>query len=106
MSVENLKKYGKMCADDEKVRSKAKEIGMQDIDGQIAYAKSLGLEFSKEDFEVLSKETGADRKDELNEEDLKKVAGGFLTTTLLISSAAAAVVAGAGTAAVINKPGW
>jgi hypothetical protein len=37
-----------MCTEDEKVRAGAEEIGLQDIDGQIAYAKSLGLEFSKD----------------------------------------------------------
>ena len=76
MSVENLKKYGKLCEEDEKVRAKAKEIGLQDLDGQIAYAKTLGLEFSKEDAEALAKEAGLDKKGELSEEDLKKVAGG------------------------------
>jgi predicted ribosomally synthesized peptide with nif11-like leader len=76
MSVENLKKYGKMCAEDEKVRARAKEIGLKDIDGQIAYGKSLGLEFSKEDMEALAKEAGVEGKAELSEEDLKKVAGG------------------------------
>ena len=77
MSVEKLKKYGQLCAENEEVRKKAKEIGVQDLDGQIAYGKSLGLEFSKEDFEALAKEAGLDGKSELNEEDLKKVAGGF-----------------------------
>jgi predicted ribosomally synthesized peptide with nif11-like leader len=87
VSVENLKKYGKLCEEDEKVRAKAKEIGLQDMDGQIAYAKSLGLEFSKEDIEALAKEAGLDKKDELSGEDLEKVAGGFTTSTV-----AAAVV--------------
>ena len=76
MSVENLKKYAKLCEEDEKVRAKAKEIGLQDLDGQIAHAKTLGLEFSKEDVEALAKEAGLNKKDELSEEDLKKVAGG------------------------------
>jgi hypothetical protein len=30
-NVENLKKYGKLCAEEEKVRAKA--IGMGDLDG-------------------------------------------------------------------------
>jgi lactobin A/cerein 7B family class IIb bacteriocin len=104
--MENLKKYGQMCADDEKVRARAKEIGMQDIDGQIAHAKSLGLEFSKEDMEVLAKEAGAENKDELSEEDLKKVAGGvfFVTTCLVVLAAAVAGVAGG--AAAGNRPKW
>ena len=82
MSVENLKKYGKLCAEDEKARNKAKEIGLQDLEGHIAYGKTLGLEFTKEDFEALAKEAGLDKKDkmskeDLSEEELKKVAGGF-----------------------------
>ena len=84
MSVENLKKYGQLCAENEEVRKKAKEIGIQDLEGQIAYGKTLGLEFSKEDFEALAKEdaealakeAGLDKKDGLSEEDLEKVAGG------------------------------
>jgi predicted ribosomally synthesized peptide with nif11-like leader len=84
MSVENLKKYGKLCSENEEVRKKAKEIGITDIDGQIAHAKSLGLEFSKEDFAALAQEAGLDGKNEISEEDLKKVAGGFGTTTAAI----------------------
>jgi hypothetical protein len=76
MSVENLKKYGHMCAEVEKARDRAKEIGLQDIDGQIAHAKSLGLEFSREDFEALAKEIGLEKKDDLSDEELEKVAGG------------------------------
>jgi predicted ribosomally synthesized peptide with nif11-like leader len=102
MSVENLKKYGKLCADDEKVRAKAKEIGLQDLDGQITYGKTLGLEFSKEDFADLAKEAGVEKKDELSEEDLKKVAGGIFTVT----GAAVAVSLAAGSAAVSTMPGW
>jgi predicted ribosomally synthesized peptide with nif11-like leader len=82
MSVENLKKYGKLCAEDEKVRAKAKEIGLQDLEGHIVYGKTLGLEFTKEDFEALAKEAGLDKKDELSEEDLAKVAGGAFTMLL------------------------
>jgi predicted ribosomally synthesized peptide with nif11-like leader len=90
VSVENLKKYGQLCEENEEVRKKAKEIGLKDLEGQIAYGKSLGLEFSKEDFEALAREAGVKRKDELSEEELKKVAGGFLT----LSAAALAVLSG------------
>ena len=62
MSVENLKKYGQLCGENGEVCKKAKEIGLQDLDGQIAYAKTLGLEFSKEDFKALVKEIGLDGK--------------------------------------------
>jgi predicted ribosomally synthesized peptide with nif11-like leader len=110
MSVENLKKYGEKCAKDEKVRARAKEIGLQDIDGQIAYGKSLGLEFSREDFEALAKEAGIEGKEELSEEDLKKVAGGFVSTTALVVGAACigAVAASVSSAAAVSTAakGW
>jgi predicted ribosomally synthesized peptide with nif11-like leader len=106
MSIENLKKYGKMCEDDEKVRAKAKEIGIQDIDGQIAYGKTLGLEFSKEDFEALAKEAGLEKKDELSEEDLQKVAGGFITATCAAMAVGAIALGGAAGSAAANAPGW
>jgi predicted ribosomally synthesized peptide with nif11-like leader len=107
VSVENLKKYGQLCADDEKVRNKAKEIGLKDLEGQIAHGKSLGLEFSREDFEALAREAGLEKKDELSEEDLKKVAGGFLSTTgLVLVGLGVAATAGAGSAALVSKPGW
>jgi predicted ribosomally synthesized peptide with nif11-like leader len=104
MSVLNLKKYGELCAKDTDVRKKAKEIGIEDLDGQIAHAKSLGLEISREDFVALAKEAGLEGKNELSEEDLKKVAGGVFTVT------AAALVTLAGlvglAAGLQNKPGW
>ena len=49
MSAETIKQFGQRIAEDEEVRAKAKEIGMTDLDGQTAYAKTLGLEFSIED---------------------------------------------------------
>jgi predicted ribosomally synthesized peptide with nif11-like leader len=110
MSVENLKKYGQLCAEDEKVRAKAKEIGLQDIDGQIAHGKSLGLEFSREDFQALAKEAGIEGKQELSEEDLKKVAGGFVTTTAALVGAACISAAAASVSAVAavsaGAKGW
>jgi predicted ribosomally synthesized peptide with nif11-like leader len=105
MSVENLKKYGQLCAENEEARHKAKEIGTQDLEGHIAHGHSLGLEFSGEDFEALAREVGGNRRDELSEDDLKKVAGGFLTTTaaVMLGFLAAGV---AGGAALANKPKW
>jgi predicted ribosomally synthesized peptide with nif11-like leader len=106
MSVENLKKYGKLCAEDGKIREKAKEIGTQDLDGHIAHAKTLGLDISREDFAALAKEAGIDGKDELSEEDLKKVAGGIITITAFAMIATIGAVTGAGVAAAVSKPGW
>jgi predicted ribosomally synthesized peptide with nif11-like leader len=108
MNVENLKKYGKLCAENEEVRKKAKEIGIGDLDGQIAYAKTLGLEFSKEDFAALAKEAGLEKKDELNEEDLKKVAGGLISFTLAMLGAVVGtgVVAGGAVAGATASKHW
>ncbi len=83
MSVEDLKKYGQLCNEKEEVRNQAKTIGLEDIGGQIAYAKELGLSFTQEDLVALAKEAGLEKCDELNEEDLEKVAGGVVTTTAL-----------------------
>jgi predicted ribosomally synthesized peptide with nif11-like leader len=105
MSVENLKKYGKLCEEKEDVRKKAKEIGLQDLDGQIAYGKSLGLEFSKEDFAALAKEAGVEKKDELSEAELKKVAGGVVTTTIGVALATLAV-SSVISASISTRPGW
>jgi predicted ribosomally synthesized peptide with nif11-like leader len=80
VSVENLKKYTKLCEENEETRKKAKGIGLKDLDGQIAYAKTLGLEISKADFEAMAKEAGLDEKKELSEADLEKVAGGWLVS--------------------------
>jgi predicted ribosomally synthesized peptide with nif11-like leader len=105
MSVENLKKYGQLCETNEEVRKKAKEIGLQDIDGQIAYAKTRGLDISKEDFAALAKEAGIEKKNELSEEDLKKVAGGFATTTAALVAVSVGMGA-AGGAAISNASKW
>jgi predicted ribosomally synthesized peptide with nif11-like leader len=105
MSVENLKEYGKRCAENEEVRKKAKEIGLKDIDGHIAHGKSLGLEFSEEDFAALAKEIGLDGKNELNEEELKKIAGGFAMATIGVACGVAAVVGTVGFLVGFNA-GW
>jgi predicted ribosomally synthesized peptide with nif11-like leader len=107
VSVENLKKYGQLCVDNEEVRKKAKEIGLQDLNGHIAYGKSLGLEFSKEDFEALAKEAGLGGQNELSEEELKKVAGGCATTTGMVLAALGGLAAGGSiTALVANLFEW
>jgi predicted ribosomally synthesized peptide with nif11-like leader len=106
VSVKNLKQYGKLCSEDDAVRKKAKEIGMKDTDGHIAHAKSLGLEISKEDFAALAKEAGLDGKNELSEEELKKVAGGVGTTTMLVVAAGMAVAGGVSGSVLANQPKW
>jgi predicted ribosomally synthesized peptide with nif11-like leader len=93
MSVKDLKAFGKKCAEDEKVRVKAKKIGVDNVDGMIAYAKELGFTITKADFQDLGKE--AKKSNELSEEQLEKIAGGVFTST---AGVAAAVAAGAAVA--------
>lgn len=101
MSVDNLKKYGMLCAQDEAVREKAQTIGLQDVGGQIAYATSLGLPFSQEDMAALARGVGAIQSDELSEEDLEKVAGGdFVPPGYVMTIAAGAGVAASTAVAV------
>lgn len=92
MSVADFKKYGQMIAENKDVREKAKAIGMNDITGQIAYAKDLGLEFTVSDMQEMAKESGIS-KDELSEEQLEQVAGGIATTTLAVIGAVVGVAA-------------
>jgi hypothetical protein len=106
MSVEDLKKYSEMCVKDENVRARAKEIGLRDADGHIAHGKSLGLEFSKEDFLALSKEASLYVKNELNEQELKKVAGGVVYTTIVLMGATVMALGALGFTTAANAPGW
>jgi lactobin A/cerein 7B family class IIb bacteriocin len=100
-------KYGELCAENEEIRKKAREIGLENLAGQIAHAKSLGLEFSGEDFVALAHEEGLDGKSELSEEELKKVAGGVGTlTAILLAGLGMAVIGGVAGASLTSKAGW
>jgi predicted ribosomally synthesized peptide with nif11-like leader len=83
MSVADLKKYSQMCQEDQTVRQQAKEIGMVNLEGQIAYAKELGLQFNKDDVQTLADEAGV-TKGELSEEQLEQIAGGCATLTAVV----------------------
>ena len=106
MSVENIKEYARRCAADPDLRAKAKAIGMTNLDGQIVNAKSLGLDWTKEDFAGFTKEMQAEG--ELSEEDLENVAGGIVTSTAAAVVAAAAAVVTAATAVTTTTAagGW
>ena len=98
MSVENFNKFGQMCADDEVVRAKAKEIGLEDIDGLIAYGKELGLEFTVDDLKNVAEGAGL-MNEELSEDQLEQVAGGVVTSTVGAVCGVVAAVSGVGAAA-------
>jgi predicted ribosomally synthesized peptide with nif11-like leader len=94
MSVEDLKKYGLLCGEQEEVRNKAKAIGLENVDGLIAHASELGLHFTQADIMALAQEGGVNMSDELSEEDLEKVAGGFATATAIACGGVAVAVLG------------
>jgi hypothetical protein len=106
MSVEDLKKYGKMAAEDPKVRAKAKEIGLMNVKGQAEYAKTLGLNFNEADMRALANE--ASPKGELTEKDLSAVAGGLVSATAMGVAGLAVAVVGVGAAvtSTTTAGGW
>ncbi len=106
MSVQDLKKYGKMAAEDPKVRAEAKKIGLMNVKGQAAYAKTLGLNFDEADMQALSRESVP--KGELSEKDLQAVAGGIASATALaVAGLAVGVVGvGAGVTSTVTSGGW
>jgi lactobin A/cerein 7B family class IIb bacteriocin len=105
MSLTDLKKYGQMCQEDLAVRQHAKEIGMVNLEGQMAYARELGLHFGKDDVQTLADEAGI-TKGELSEEQLEQIAGGCATLTLIGLGMVAGAVVGASVAGVATSKIW
>ena len=109
MSVENLKKFGMLCAENEAVRKRAREIGLNDLEGLMAYGREMELEFSSEDLTALAKDAGVSRQ-ELSEEQLEQVAGGFVTLTALavalVGVGVAGVMGGVGAAVTGSAGDW
>jgi predicted ribosomally synthesized peptide with nif11-like leader len=97
MSVVDLKEYGKRAASDPAVRAKAKEIGLQNIQAQADYAKTLGLNFTPADMKELAKEVAP--TGELSEEQLSSVAGGIVSATAMAAAAVVGTAVAVGTAA-------
>jgi len=106
MSVQDLKKYGKKAAEDPKVRAEAKKIGLQNVKGQAAYAKTLGFNFDERDMEALTKEMSP--TGELSEADLSSVAGGIATgvAAAAVGAAAGVVAAAAAVTSTTTSGGW
>ena len=93
MSLDSFKAFSLKVLEDQELKKKAKEIGINNIEGIISLAKENGFDIQKEDFEAAAKEFQS--KDELSDEDLEQVAGGFVTASVALGavSAAAAVTA-------------
>jgi predicted ribosomally synthesized peptide with nif11-like leader len=75
------------------------EISFGDPKAIIAYGRELGFEFDEKDLEELGSNV-LEQSDELSEEELEMVSGGFVTVGLAIAAmvgvmAGAALVAGA-----------
>ena len=109
MSVEDAKQYGQMIMEKEEVRKRAKEIGIADVEGQIAHARTLELDFTAEDLQALAKEAGFS-EDELSDEQLESIAGGLWTLTvgfaLNVVAGAALVYSAIGVGSVVTAAAW
>jgi len=99
MSVENLKAFGLKVVEDKELNRKAKETGLNNIEGMIALAKEYGYDISVKDFMDIAKEM--ESTDELSDEELEQVSGG---TSLV--AAAACVSAAAAVTSCTAQGGW
>lgn len=100
MSMESFKAFTFKVLEDEELKKKAKEIGINNIEAIIALAKENGFDIQKEDFEAAAKEF--ESNDELSDEDLEKVAGGVVTASVAL----AAVSAAAAVTSCTAQGGW
>ena len=98
MSVENLKEYARRCASEPELAAEAKAIGLEDLEGQMRHAGSLGLAWGEDDLAAFRSEvTNAEGEiEDISEDELSKVAGGLVTVTAAVVGAAVAGGAAAG----------
>ena len=86
MSIENLAEYIRQVDADPEKRARAREIGLDNIEGQMAFARSLSLEWDEADFEALARQAqkwkSGEGSGELSDEDLELVAGGVTVSPL------------------------
>ena len=119
MSVENLKEYARRCAADPELRAVAKDIGLGDVDEHMRHAGSMGLDWDKDDLVVFRKELGdGEDLEDLSEDELEQIAGGFVTATALavvgaVAGAAAGIAVGGiaagvavGAVGAAGRGGW
>ena len=108
MSVENLKEYARRCANEPELRDTAKTFGIMNIDEHMNQSESIGLEWDRGDLAAFQREVIEAEGDlqDLDEEDLAKIAGGICTITAVVvvgvavGAGAGAVAGGAAGAAV------
>jgi len=105
MSQEAVKEFFKKIGEDEELTEKVKEAGTN-VNELIRLGMECGCEFTPEDLKFVHEEL-TKSGDELSDEDLEKVAGGFVTAAVAAAMAAvasgAAAVASAVTTAVKKR---
>ena len=90
MSLESLKAFGLKVVEDKDLNRKAKETGLNNIDGMIALAKENGFDVEIEDFLTAAKEL--EPKNELSDDELEQVSGGTTVVAAMACVSAAAAV--------------
>lgn len=108
MSVESLKAFGNKITEDEDLKKKAQDRGLDNVDEMVALAQENGFDVTREDYKKLAEEVKS--SEELTDDDLEQVAGGLATTlaagAAVGAAAGGALVAGGAVAAANAGKGW
>jgi len=94
--MRNLHRFVQLVGENKEIAEKVQEISFDDPKAIIAYARDLGFEFDEKDLEEFGGNM-LERSDELSEEELEMVAGGFVDLMALVAFLS---IAAAGAAAV------
>ena len=97
--MKNLKRFIKLSEENAEVKSKLNELGFSDPSAIINYGKELGYEFTEQDLEQLGNSL-LEQSEELSDEELEQVAGGFIDLVTFAACIAAGVVFAVGAVGV------
>ena len=75
MSTEAYKAFSQKISEDQELKSKFRQVDLGKLDGVIALAKEYGFDVTEEDLLAAAKEL--ESSNELSDDALQKVAGGF-----------------------------
>jgi predicted ribosomally synthesized peptide with nif11-like leader len=93
--MRNLQRFVQLVGENKEIAEKVREISFGDPKAIIAYAKDLGFEFDEKDLEEFGGNV-LGQSDELSEEELEMVSGGFfwdaVALAVLITIAVVAAV--------------
>ena len=95
--MRNLHRFVQLVGENKEIAEKMQEISFDDPKAIIAYAKDLGFEFDEKDLEEFGGNM-LEQSDELSEEELEMVSGGFVGVVVFLmvaGLAAGAIAAGA-----------